>query len=164
MMHGPLDAARADRPAAAGTCGGASGPTAGTDGVIPIATPPGLLAFHFGYGEIPVSGTIRPEGEAYLVLVRAEVGLVPYSLENREARARLLTVIGWIGRVGHGTVTLGARQTLVVSGERLIAPPLNAVAMVAGLTTLMIELHPLFEAVGDILPDLKGALPILTRR
>lgn len=130
-------------------------------GAISLATPPGRLAFRFAYGEVPVTGTITPTGESrYVLSIAVTAGIVPYSAEDRDARGVLLAAIHHIARSFDDRIAIDPHQAIVISAAREVAVPLTAVSVLAGLVALMVEVRPVFEALGDYLPELRSALPV----
>ena len=130
-------------------------------GAISLATPPGRLTFRFAYGEVPVTGTITHAGDArYLLSITVTAGIVPYSAEDCDARGVLLAAVHHIARTFGDHVAIDPHQAIVISAARDAAVPLTAVSVLAGLVALMVEIRPVFEALGEYLPELRGALPV----
>lgn len=117
------------------------------------------MRFQFAFGEIPVIGTLAPEGDAWRLDVRAPVGIVPYSAEDAETRKTLHAAVDAIRGARIGTIDIDVHQTIYVEGARRIEPPMTTVSVVSALVALMMEIRPLIEAVADYLPDLRTALP-----
>lgn len=119
----------------------------------------GPAQFRFAYGEIPTRVRIDADGDGYRLTLRATVGYMPYSAEDRDARSLLLPGIREIARASRGGVRIDSHQNIIVTGEIGLSGELTAVAVMTALVELLIGLRPLFGALGDLLPDLDGALP-----
>jgi len=117
------------------------------------------IRFHFSFGEIPTTGYIEPQGDNYRLSVRATVGVIPYSIEDRQARADLLSGLGEITRASGGAVTVDPKQAIIICGESQIKAPLAPLTVISEMVALMIRARPYFETVGELLPDLIAALP-----
>ena len=117
------------------------------------------IGFHFGYGEIPVTGDITSVGETCRLNVSAPVGIVPYSAEDADARRRLCDAVTTIEQAWNGGIDIDCHQIIRIHGECLLKPPMTAVTIISGLVRLMHDLRPLFDMACDYLPDLHTALP-----
>ncbi len=117
------------------------------------------IGFHFGYGEIPVTGDITSAGETYLLNVTAPVGVVPYSAEDADARRRLRRAVATIEQAWNGGIDIDCHQIIRIHGAYTLKPPMTAVTIISGLVRLMHDLRPLFDMASDYLPDLHKALP-----
>ncbi len=117
------------------------------------------MEFRFAFGEIPVSGSLAPNGSDHILEVYAPVGIVPYSAEDREARRTIRAAVDELRRHHPDRVGIDGHQTIFIRGSRRIAEPLKAVSVVSALVAQMVDIRPLFDAVGQFLPDLHRALP-----
>lgn len=150
----------AGRPADAAT---APDMASAVHGAILLANPPGRMEFRFAYGEVPVTGLIKPEcDEQYVLSVRATAGIVPYSAEDPETRSVLLAAVHHIAQSFNERILVDPHQSIVITDTRTVTPPLTAVSVLSGLVALMIEVRPVFEALAEYLPDLNSALPTAT--
>lgn len=142
-------------------------PPAGTAPNFAISVDPALgferasdgMRFHFSFGEIPTVAHIEPLGDTYRLSVQATVGVIPYSIEDREMRAELLSNLGEITRASGGMIKVDSRQSIVIGGESCIKAPLTSLTVISEMVALMIRARPYFEAMGELLPDLIAALP-----
>jgi hypothetical protein len=117
------------------------------------------MQFRFAYGEIPATGQISLDGGTYRLSVRAVVGIVPYSIEDRHTRSDLLSGLGEITHASNGMVKVDSRQVIVVSAESRMTAPLTPLSVISEMVALMIRTRPYFETVGELLPEIKSALP-----
>ncbi len=118
------------------------------------------MRFRFSFGEIPAIGRIQPMGDAYRLSVQATSGVIPYSIEDRERRAALLSNLGEITRASDGAVKVDNEQSIVIGGESRIKAPLTALTVISEVVALMIRTRPYFETMGDLIPELICALPV----
>jgi hypothetical protein len=129
-------------------------------GAIANTDPGQPINFRFNYGEIPMLGNIMPKAESYELSVNATVGHIPYTAEDRDTRAILQAGINKLHHASSGAIHLNGQQAIIIRGDKNIEPPLTAVTVMSGLVSLMVQIRPLFKAVGEFLPDVIGALPV----
>ncbi|MFT5538592.1 MAG: hypothetical protein ACI82H_000104 [Alphaproteobacteria bacterium] len=128
-------------------------------GAINNADPSQPINFCFNYGEVPILENIMPNGVYYQLSVNATVGHMPYTAEDRDMRALLQAAVNKLHQATNGEIYLSGQQAIMVSGDKKIEPPLTAVTIISGLVSLMVQVRPLFKAIGEFLPDLIDALP-----
>jgi hypothetical protein len=95
-----------------------------------------------------------------ILSVNATVGHIPYTAEDRDTRAILQAGINKLHHASNGAIHLNGQQAIIIRGDKNIEPPLTAVTVMSGLVSLMVQIRPLFKAVGEFLPDVIGALPV----
>lgn len=114
--------------------------------------PAGPLAFRFSCHGIPVACVAdQADGTGRLTL-DAVIGRVPYTVEGRAARERLLATV----RRRRGMISTDGREVRV--RERMpIGLPLSPVQLITGLANFMLRLEPEIAALADCLPPSRRA-------
>lgn len=125
-----------------------------------IAAGQAEMRFRFAFGEVPINGTLAPDGPGYRLHVHVPVGIVPFTAEDREARQTLRAAIDEIRHSHPDNVGVDPHQVIFVKGSAMLAPPMTAVSIVTALVALMMDVRPLLDAIADVLPDLRSALPV----
>jgi hypothetical protein len=70
-----------------------------------------------------------------------------------------LSGLGEITHASKGMVKVDSRQAIVVSAESRMTAPLTPLSVISKMVALMIRTRPYFETVGELLPEIKSALP-----
>jgi hypothetical protein len=108
------------------------------------------IRFGFQFAGRTFDAEARPAEGKLLVEFTASIGVLPYSVENRALRGRLLRVLS--GLRGTGLFwELGARQALRVGGRSLMETPATATRIVATVVTTLLPVRPYFDLLDEIL-------------
>lgn len=120
------------------------------DGAIE-ARPAGPLSFSFRCHGIPVHCVADSTSEGGRLTLDAMIGAVPYTVESRAARERMLSAV----RDRRGVLTTDGRE--VRARDRIAVPlPLSPVSLISGMTAFVLRLEPELELLATCLP---GAAP-----
>jgi hypothetical protein len=88
----------------------------------------------------------RPEGGAQLV-VRGNLGRIPYSAESTTARSYLHTVIDAGRSLPNASIDVDRRQTIIVRGEMKFPAVPSPATVAAGAAAITIAIKPICELV-----------------
>jgi hypothetical protein len=108
------------------------------------------IRFGFQFAGRTFEAEARPAEGKLLVEFTASIGTLPYSVENRALRARLLRVLGGLRSTGL-IWELGARQDLRVGGRTLMETPATATRIVATVVTTLLPVRAYFDLLDEIL-------------
>ena len=78
----------------------------GEDGTVEHRPPPSPLDFGSVYRQIPFLAAPRSEEEKTTLAIQADLGILPYSLEFREKRDRLLDCLALLDQAAPGAIVL----------------------------------------------------------
>ena len=99
------------------------------------------------YGMSFDAGIMRaPEGGAHLV-VRANLGHLPYSAESRVARSYLHTVIDAGRALPNATIDVDRKQAIFVRGEMTFPTVPSPATVAAGTAAMTIAVKPVCELI-----------------
>jgi len=138
-----------------GTLGGRQRPVEigtlafGEDGTVEHRPPPSPLDFAFVYREIPFLAAIRREDEKTYIAIEADLGILPYSLEFRDKRDRLLDCLALLDRAAPGVIVLNRHKRIAYRDEVEIPQALSSVNILAYLTRLLLEAGPYLELLSE---------------
>ncbi len=87
------------------------------DGSVEHRPPPSPFDFRFVYREIPFLAAIRREDEKTTLVIQADLGILPYSLEFREKRDRLLDRPALLDQATPGAIVLNRHKRIAYRDE-----------------------------------------------
>ena len=119
------------------------------DGTVEHRPPPSPLDFRFVYREIPFLAALRREEETITLAIHADLGILPYSLEFREKRDRLLDCLALLDRAAPGAIVLNRHKRLAYRDEVEIPQALSPVNILAYLTGLLLNAGPYLEFLSE---------------
>ncbi len=117
----------------------------GEDGTVEHRPPPSPLDFRFVYREIPFLAALRSEEEKTTLAIQADLGILPYSLEFRDKRDRLLDCLALLDRAAPGVIGLNRHKRIAYRDEIEIPRALSPVNILAYLTALLLDAGPYLE-------------------
>ncbi len=115
------------------------------DGTVEHRPPPSPLDFRFVYREIPFLAALRSEEEKTTLVIQADLGILPYSLEVREKRDRLLDCLALLDQATPGAIVLNRHKRIAYRDEVEIPRALSPVTILAYLTRLLLNAGPYLE-------------------
>jgi hypothetical protein len=121
----------------------------GEDGTVEHRPPPSPLDFHFVYREIPFLAALRSEEDKTTLAIEADLGILPYSLEFREKRDRLLDCLALLDQATPGAIVLNRHKRIAYRDEVEIPQALSPVNILAYLTRLLLEAGPYLELLSE---------------
>ncbi len=121
----------------------------GEDGTVEHRPPPSPLDFRFVYREIPFLAALRSEEEKTTLAIEADLGILPYSLEFREKRDRLLDCLALLDRAASGVIVLTRHKRIAYRDEVEIPRALSPVNILAYLTRLLLNAGPYLEILAE---------------
>jgi hypothetical protein len=108
------------------------------------------IRFGFQFAGRTFEAEARPDDGKLLVEFTAVVGTLPYSVENRALRSRLLRVLAALR--GTGLIwQLGPRQEVRVGGRTRMDTPAIATRIVAAVVTTLLPVRGYFDLLDDVL-------------
>lgn len=110
------------------------------------------LEFTFRWRGVTFHGRLESgDGKTRLTLF-AELGVVPYSTENRSRRRTMLAVVDTLSGQQHGRIRLVTNQTLIHENEIEIPTSSGCTAnnIIASVTRLVLETAPYLDAVAEL--------------
>lgn len=119
------------------------------DGTVEHRPPPSPLDFRFVYHEIPFLAALRREEEKTTLAIQADLGILPYSLEFREKRDRLLDCLALLDRAALGAIVLTRHKRIAYRDEIEIPEALSSVNILAYLTSLVLNAGPYLEILAE---------------
>ncbi len=138
-----------------GTLGGRQRPVEigtlafGEDGTVEHRPPPSPLDFRFVYREIPFLAALRSEEEKTTLAIEADLGILPYSLEFREKRDRLLDCLALLDQATPGAIVLNRHKRIAYRDEVEIPRALSPVNILAYLTRLLLNAGPYLDLLSE---------------
>lgn len=114
--------------------------------------------FLFSYGELPVAGEICADGAPELRL-QIDAGAIPYTIESRDGRERLLHVSKALNGLNSTAFRVEPGQYIRVRANAPLEPPVTAAQLLASIVGLLLEVHPVLQCLAEYLPDLAGVIP-----
>ena len=121
----------------------------GEDGTVEHHPPPSPLDFRFVYREIPFLAALRREEEKTTLAIQADLGILPYSLEFREKRDRLLDCLALLDRAAPGAIFLDRHKRIAYRDEVEIPRALSPVNILAYLTGLLLDAGVYLELLSE---------------
>ncbi len=119
------------------------------DGTVEHRPPPSPLDFRFVYREIPFLAAIGREEEKTTLVIQADFGILPYSLEFREKRDRLLDCLALLDQATPGAIVLNRHKRIAYRDEVEIPRALSPVNILAYLTRLLLNAGPYLELLSE---------------
>ena len=119
------------------------------DGTVEHRPPPSPLDFRFVYREIPFLAALRREEEKTTLVIQADLGILPYSLEFREKRDRLLDCLALLDQATPGAIVLNRHKRIAYRDEVEIPQALSPVNILAYLTRLLLNAGPYLELLSE---------------
>lgn len=119
------------------------------DGTVEHRPPPSPLDFRFVYREIPFLAAIGREEEKTTLVIQADLGILPYSLEFREKRDRLLDCLALLDQATPGAIVLNRHKRIAYRDEVEIPRALSPVNILAYLTRLLLNAGPYLELLSE---------------
>ena len=108
------------------------------------------IRFGFQFAGRTFEAQARPDEGKLLVEFTTVIGTLPYSVENRTLRARLLRVLG--GLRGTGLFwELGPHQEVRVGGRTRMETPAIATRIVATVVTTLLPVRAYFDLLDEVL-------------
>jgi len=108
------------------------------------------IRFGFRFAGRAFEAEARPDGDKLLVEFAATIGTLPYSVENRALRGRLLRVLASLR--GTGLVwELGPQQQIRVGGRNRMETPAIATRIVASVVTTLLPVRAYFDLLDELL-------------
>ncbi len=121
----------------------------GEDGTVEHRPPPSPLDFAFVYREIPFLAALRRDGGKTTLAIQADLGILPYSLEFREKRDRLLDCLALLDRAAPGAIALNRHKRIAYRDEIEIPQALSPVNILAYLTKLLLDAGPYLKILAE---------------
>jgi hypothetical protein len=92
------------------------------------------------------------DDETLAVRVAGDLGPLPYSLQSREARRAVLTIIASANETfGRAVFRIGEDNRLVVGGKVRLEPPVTPVRAVAAAASVVHDVLPYLECIAVFL-------------
>jgi hypothetical protein len=108
------------------------------------------IRFGFQFAGRTFEAEARPDDGKLRVEFATTVGILPYSVENRALRARLLRLLA--GLRGTGLFwELGAHQELRVGGRTRMETPATATRIVATVVTTLLPVRAYFDLLDEMI-------------
>lgn len=115
--------------------------------------------FIFAYGELPVRGEVRPCGDNVELQLVIEVGHIPYTIESRVKRERLIEAVkSFNGNCPDG-VGVERNQSISVRGITSLGTPITATRLISAITAMLWDFKPVLQSLDSHLPGLAQAFP-----
>jgi hypothetical protein len=108
------------------------------------------VRFGFRFADRPFEAAVRPDDAGLLVEFAATIGVLPYSIENRTLRTRLLRVLSGLRGTGLAW-EVSARQELRVGGRTRMDTPATATRIVATVVATLLPVRAYFDLLEEIL-------------
>ncbi|HEV2673397.1 MAG TPA: hypothetical protein VGV37_02580 [Aliidongia sp.] len=108
------------------------------------------IRFGFQFAGRTFEATARPDEGKLLVEFTTMIGTLPYSVENRILRARLLRVLAGLRSTGL-VWELGPHQELRVGGRTHMETPAIATRIVATVVTTLLPVRAYFDLLDEVL-------------
>ncbi|GGF35244.1 hypothetical protein GCM10011611_46920 [Aliidongia dinghuensis] len=124
--------------------------TVGHDGAIARREPRGPIRFGFRFAGRTFEAEARPDADALLVEFTTEIGTLPYSVENRVLRSRLLRVLAGLRGTGLEW-ELSPRQGVRVGGRTRLTTPAIATRIVTAVVTALLPVKAYFDLLDEVL-------------
>ncbi len=120
------------------------------DGQLVVQDDDRPLRFSFEFAGAPFEAVVTA-GDAPLVKLTADLGLLPYTIESPAARHWALRVIAASKRLRRGRLEIDPDYAIRLRAE---APPpgrRNPVTILSTVTALLLDVKPCLELMGDVL-------------
>jgi hypothetical protein len=119
------------------------------DGTVEHRPPPSPLDFGFVYREIPFLAAIRREEEKTYIAIEADLGILPYSLEFREKRDRLLDCLALLDRAAPGAIALTRHKRIAYRDRVEIHQALTSVNVLAYVASMLLDARPYLDLLSE---------------
>lgn len=119
------------------------------DGTVDHHPPPCPLDFRFVYREIPFLAGLKRDGDKTYLAIRADLGILPYTLEYREKRDRLLDCLALLTWTAPGPIMLTKHKRIAYRDKLEIPSALSPVNILAYLTKMLLKAGPYLEFMAD---------------
>ena len=116
--------------------------------------------FRFELGGVPVHVGMRTDGAKIRLTLSGDLGYLPYSIENHEARHAINAVIAATDDLTYSKFELVDSQHIMLRGHRHMPRPFQLVDMFAGLVEMIHEINPFMELLGDCLDRSQSDIPV----
>jgi hypothetical protein len=114
--------------------------------------------FLFAYGELPVIGELHSEPDSSELRLLVVVGRLPYSVESRDQREKMLDIIrAFPTELGESLIIAPDQSICVNTAAPMPADPTPA-RLLSEMVVRLFRLDPVLRSLADILPDLAPAL------
>ena len=119
------------------------------DGTVEHRAAPSALDFSVVYREIPFLAALRRDAEKTTLAIQADLGILPYSLEFREKRDRLLDCLALLDQATPGAIVLDRHKRIAYRDEIEIPRALSSVNILAYLTKLLLNAGPYLDILAE---------------
>ena len=114
------------------------------------------LGFTFKWQDCPFSARVGMVGGTTRLVVRGEVGVIPYSAEDRRTRDHLFALVGSHSDSAQTTFRVSEDQRLLLVGETPVAHPLTPASIIGLTSQLLLRLKPYLDYVLPLCRELDG--------
>jgi hypothetical protein len=122
----------------------------GHDGTMSRRDKADPIRFGFQFAGRTFEAEARPAEGKLMVEFTSPIGILPYSVENRSLRDRLLRVLAGLRSTGL-VWELDARQQIRVGGRTLMDTPATATRIVATVVTTLLPVRAYFDLLDEVL-------------
>jgi hypothetical protein len=119
------------------------------DGTVEHRPPPSPLDFAFVYREIPFLAAVKRKEEETYISIEADLGILPYSLEFREKRDRLLDCLALLDRAAPSAIVLTSHKRISYRDEVEMPQALSSVNILAYVTSLLLKAGPYLDLLRE---------------
>jgi hypothetical protein len=122
------------------------------------ASAPRAPRFLFAYGALPVIGKLRSGPDGAELRLQVVVGRLPYSVESRDQREKMLKLIRTFPAELSESLVIGQDQSICVNVTAPLPGAPTPASLVTELVVRLSRLDPVLRSLADVLPDLAPAL------
>lgn len=123
----------------------------GADGELSLNRPHTPARHHFWLDGLLFHISITPEDDTTLFQIWAEVGFMPYTIENPEKRARLQTILRAAGSLTNARFVVDDQQKILVLGQTEIDGHVALPDLMYEAMLFLQECRPFLRVLGDYL-------------
>lgn len=123
-----------------------------SDGRMRRVEPRNCLRLRFEHLGIPMEATAWRAAEGNVrVRIDASLGPLPYTVEDPGRRRRALALLLAARFMDMPVLLLNREQEIVLRAEAEVQPPVSQLGLITAITSLVVDVHPFLEALGEVL-------------
>lgn len=123
------------------------------DGSVERYSPGRPVAFQFAFLGIPFTAHTQTEDDHPILHLSGEVGPVPYSAESIPVRRATHAILRATWSLPHVRLVAWPAGRIRATGRIPLSRPLTPVALISAVASVMLDLRPYLDLLGEFLPE-----------